>query len=225
MPIKLINLKLFGYAFLILLIWNCKDKPKEQHDKIVLPELEFWESQPTNTLPYSLKYDPDSIIDFFYTIDNYKNNNEISELNSFNELFTDSTLFSVKDDLLAKKELAYPYTGNGYFFKKLPDIGTHKVLLFMYENREQENYLPYVELQVFNKDKTLIDKMIVAGGFTKDCTWNRSFSIDKNYRISITDTESCFNAEKEKVVDEKTVTHQYGLQENGHIMNIEKKLV
>lgn len=225
MLIKIRNLSVMLFSVVLLLIAACKEKPESQHDKIALPKIDFWGSQPTSSLPFDFKYDPDSIIDFFYTIDNFKDNGNISELNSFNELFTDSTLFLDTDHLMARKESAYPYTGKGYFFKKLPDMGSHKVLLFMYQNREQENYLPYVELQVFDKDKNLVDKMIVAGGFTEDCTWNRSFSIDKDYRISITDTESCFNTEKEKIVDEKTVTHLYRLQENGHIAEIEKKVV
>ncbi len=223
MLIKIRNLNILFFSFVFLLMINCKDKPNLQHEKIVLPKINFWESQPSSSLPFEFKYHPDSIMDFFYTIENYKSTGKIAAQNSFNTLFSDATLFRVSDDLMAKDENGYPYKGNAYFFKKLPDFHNHKIMLFTYENSNQEYYLPYMELQTFDKDKLLIDKMIVAGGFAKDCSWNRSFSIDKNFTLTVTDTESCFDTEKEDIVDEKTIVWKYQIQENGRILEIKEK--
>lgn len=173
-------------------------------------------------LPYAFVFDKDSILDYHYTLEAFESSNKIDKNAKLNTYFSDSTTFLNDEELMIMESKNYPFIGEGYFYTRLPDINNLKVLVFTYQNIEEPETLPYFELQTFDENHKVIDKLILAGGINYDCSWDRQFSIDKNYNIIIIDNESCFDPEDEKQVLTKTFKNTYKVENDGVIAVVEK---
>jgi len=177
-----------------------------------------WETVNIQKLPFEFNYKYDSILDYYYTLDYFSSKKLIDTSSKLNYYFSDSTSFFPKEDLMIIESKNYPYIGKGYFHKRLPDVNNNKVLVFIYQNTTEEETLPYFELQTFNKNNEAIDKLIIAGGINFDCSWDRKFSIDEDYTITITDKEACFDMEDEKEIGKRIINTQYQIKEDGSIV-------
>ena len=216
-------MRVFIYLFIYLFIsctTNNKNETLLKSKKTVL-NLKI-DTIPITKLPYSFKYIYDSISTQSKSIDSFLKKKLINKESKLNNLFSDSTSFSSKETLNIVKYINFPYSGNAYFFKKLPNLNEIKLLLFIYENKNHDYNLPYFELQTFNKENKNIDKLIVAGAREYECSWDRSFSIDKNYLITISNIESCYDIEEEKKIDKKEYLIQYKINKKGLFKIIKK---
>ncbi len=175
-------------------------------------------------LPYAFAFDKDSILDYYYTLQAFENSNKIDENATLNSYFSDSTTFFDDENLFITDSKNYPYIGKGYFYTRLPNINAIKVLIFTYQNTEEAETLPYFEIQTFNDNNQVIDKLILAGGINYDCSWDRQFSIDEDYNIIVIDNESCFNPEDEKQILTKTIQSQYKVGNDGQIEKLDSEV-
>jgi hypothetical protein len=213
---------------LIIFILNLTACKKQSATEKTLPEITTttdWEAVSVQKLPFEFNYKYDSILDYYYTLDYFSKRKLIDTSSTLNQFFSDSTSFKPKEDLFITESKNYPYVGKGYFHKRLPDVNKHKVLIFIYQNTLEEETLPYFELQTFNEENLIIDKVIIAGGINYDCSWDRKFSIDNNYIITITDIEACYDIEDEKEIGKRTLNTQYQIKEDGYIIVLEKEAV
>ncbi len=213
---------------LIVFILNLTACKKQTATEETLPEVTTaieWEAVSIQKLPFSFNFKYDSILDYYYTLDYFSKRKLIDTSSKLNHYFSDSTSFLPKEDLFITESKNYPYLGKGYFHKRLPDINKHKVMVFIYQNTQEEETLPYFELQTFNNENHVIDKIIIAGGINDDCSWDRKFSIDKNYIITITDKEACYDIEDEKEIGKRTLKTQYQIKEDGSIIVFEEEVV
>ncbi len=213
---------------LLIFILNLTACKKQIATEKNLPEITTvidWKAIPVQKLPFSYYYKYDSILDYYYTLDYFSKRKLIDTTSELNQYFSDSTSFLPEEDLMIIESKNYPYVGKGYFHKRLPDVNKHKVLVFIYQNTQEEETLPYFELQTFNEDNLVIDKIIIIGGINDDCSWDRQFSIDENYIISITDKEACYDIEDEKEIGKRILNTQYQIKEDGSIVALENKAV
>ncbi|MDY7394253.1 hypothetical protein UMM65_03300 [Aureibaculum sp. 2210JD6-5] len=202
---------------IIITFTACKNK-KETDTKVEdLISINDFDSIAIQKLPYAFAFDKDSILDYHYTLEAFEQNGKIDKNAKLNTYFSDSTAFLKDEDLMITESKNYPYIGEGYFYTRLPNINDIKVLIFTYHNTEEPETLPYFELQTFNENNKVVDKLILAGGINYDCSWDRQFSIDKDYNIIIIDNESCFDPEDEKQILTKTVQTQYKIGNDGQI--------
>lgn len=133
-----------------------------------------------------------------------------------NALFSDSTIlhppFLYTD---------HPNDLKGQFYKRLPDVGNHRVLLFVYFNGEWVpdgmNKSTTVELQIFDTNNRLIDKMIIADGVEGNCSWYRTFEVDEDYKINIKNKFSCIETNETKDLNQMFI-----INENGSIVEMFK---
>ncbi len=177
-----------------------------------------WDTVSIKKLPYRYSYDYND--DFLFAlIDSLKQKDIINEKSVLNTLFSNKTKFKMSETLYPKEELAYPYQGKAYFYKRLPDHNQCKVLLFIYSNKEQDYYLPYFELQTIDSRDKVVDKLIVVGGRSYECSWDRSFEIDENYTIKIIDKQSCYDLEEEKEVEHMEYVNEYKIDRYGYFKN------
>ncbi|MET2984639.1 hypothetical protein [Aureibaculum conchae] len=176
-----------------------------------------FDSITVQNLPYAFSFDKDSVFDYHYTLEAFETRNKIDKDAKLNTYFSDSTTFSNDEELMIMESKNYPFIGKGFFYERLPDIDNVKVLIFTYQNTEEAETLPYFEIQTFDENHNVIDKLIVAGGINYDCSWDRQFAIDTTYKITIVDNESCFDPEDEKQVLTKTIQTQYKIRDDGKI--------
>ena len=177
-----------------------------------------WDNIPIKKLPYKFSYVYDSIAEI-KQMSHIKNILETET--SINSLFSDNTIFKIKDSLFAKNG-AYPYKGKGFFYERLPDKDNNKVILFVYENREQDYNLPYFELQIIDDDNDTKDKLIVVGAITYECGWNRNFIINKDYIVTVNDIEYCYDIENDKEIERREFSNRYKLTKEGMFKIIKK---
>ncbi|HBK71879.1 MAG TPA: hypothetical protein DDZ39_09540 [Flavobacteriaceae bacterium] len=209
----------FISAILITSLIACKEQKKIDNNLTEESLLTTdWKTIDIQKLPFEFNYKYDSILDYYYTLDYFSKRKLINTGSELNQFFSDSTSFFPKEDLMITESKNYPYIGKGYFYKRLPDVNNNKVLVFIYQNIQEEETLPYFEMQTFNKNNKAIDKLIIAGGINFDCSWDRKFSIDEDYTITITDKEACFDMEDEKEIGKRTINTQYQIKEDGSIV-------
>jgi len=176
-------------------------------------------------LPYAFAFDKDSLLDYHYTLEAFETRNKIDKDAKLNTYFSDSTTFLNSEELMIMESKNYPYIGKGFFYQRLPDIDNIKVLIFTYQNTEEAETLPYFEIQTFDENNRIIDKLILAGGINYECSWDRQFYIDQDYKIIIIDNESCFDPEDEKRVLTKTFENTYKVKKDGVIEVIKKSIL
>ena len=203
----------------------CKNKIDTETKDNDLTSLNDFDSIAIQQLPYSFAFDKDSILDYFYTLEAFESGNKIIKDSKLNTYFSDSTSFLDTENLFITDSKNYPYVGEGYFFKRLPNINTIKVLVFTYQNTKEAETLPYFEIQTFDENHKVIDKLILAGGINYDCSWDRQFAIDTNYTITIIDNESCFDPENEEQILTKTFENSYKINNEGVIETVEKTVL
>ncbi|QCX38773.1 hypothetical protein FF125_10125 [Aureibaculum algae] len=206
-------------ATLIVLLFFAACKKQNKLDPKVkdLISLNDFDSISVQELPFSFAFDKDSILDYHYTLESFERRNLIDKNAKLNTYFSDSTTFLNSENLFITDSENYPYIGEGYFYTRLPNINEIKVLVFTYQNTDEQETLPYFELQTIDENNKVIDKLILAGGINYDCSWDRQFSIDETYTINIIDNESCFDPEDEKQILTKTVKTAYKVDNDGHI--------
>jgi len=218
---------IFQISLLIFILNLIACKKQIATDK-TLPDVTTatnWEAVSVQKLPFEFNYKYDSILDYYYTLDYFSKRKLIDTATKLNHYFSDSTSFLPKENLFITESKNYPYVGKGYFHKRLPDVNKHKVLIFIYQNTQEEETLPYFELQTFNEENLVVDKIIIAGGINYDCSWDRKFSIDESYLITITDKEACYDIEDEKEIGKRLYNTQYQIKEDGSIKVLEKEAV
>lgn len=208
----------FVAVVIIVLVFAACKKQKETvtnvNDRSAVND---FDSIAIQKLPYSFAFDKDSILDYHYTLETFESTSKIDKNAKLNSYFSDSTVFYDNENLFITDSKNYPYKGEAYFYTRLPNINDIKVLIFTYENSEEPETLPYFEIQTFDKNNTIIDKLILAGGINYDCSWDRQYAIDNDYKIIIIDNESCFNPEDEMQELKKTIKTHYKIGNNGII--------
>lgn len=216
-------MRLFIYLFIYLLI-GCRVSESNEEKNIQKTILKTsktfnWDSIPIKNTPYTYSYDYNN--DFLFAlIDSLRERNEITQNSKLNSLFSNKTKFKTREDLYPKEDAQYPYQGEAYFYKRLPNKDKCKVLLFVYKNKEQDYYLPYFELQTINANNNTVDKLIVVGGKSYECSWDRSFHIDENYIIKIIDEQSCYDIEEEKEIEREEYINEYRIDTYGYFKKI-----
>jgi len=185
-------------------------KPKE---KFINSKIE-WNKTKISTLPYKFDYTSINTDKFRNTFDIKKNEN--SEIN---KLFSDQTKFRVKEKIYP---IDYIHKGNAYFFKRLPNIGDIKVIIYIYYSSDADDYYaPFLELQTVSKKNEIIDKIIIGGIREYECGWDRSVIINKNYNIYLKDYQYCYDIEEDKLVEEKEFRNKFRINSKGNIKKIE----
>ncbi len=204
-------------VLIILVLTACKKQKKTDNSLKELTNITDWETVDIQQLPFEFSYNYDSIIDYYYTLSYFSERKLIENDAHLNQYFSDSTSFLPNENLFIIESKNYPYLGKGYFYKRLPDVNKHKVLIFIYQNLQEEETLPYFELQIFNENNDLVDKIIIAGGINYDCSWDRKFNINTNYLLTIIDKEACYDIEDEKEIGKRIINTQYQIKEDGSI--------
>ncbi|WP_338794242.1 hypothetical protein [Bernardetia sp. MNP-M8] len=144
-------------------------------------------------------------------------------VNPLNVIFSDSTSFSIADqlnELTPISEYSYPYKGKAFFLERLPDIHDFKVIVFIYTNTNQDYYLPYLELQLLDSTDTITDKLIIVGSKEYECSWKRSCYISKSYTIEITDKEQCYDMMDNITISEDIFKTKYLVSREGKFVEI-----
>jgi hypothetical protein len=171
-------------------------------------------SQTRNSTNIPVNIDAVETTDLPFSFD--KNSVQFDSLKNqeINVLFVDSTVlfppFLYTD---------HPNNIQGRFYRRLPNVGSYRVLLFIYFNTEWlsdgMNKSTTVELQVFNINNQIVDKMIIADGVEGDCSWHRSFEIGRDYYVNIKNRFSCFETN-----DTIELNQVFKINENGNIVEI-----
>lgn len=164
----------------------------------------------SETLPYHYSY-PENIGDV-YTLNDFLKNENYKSYPRLDSVFSPGTALTMRE-----KQYGHPYTGKARFFKRLPDVQGKKVLLFAYWDQQTDYKLPTIELQTFDEHLKVIDKMIVVDGTNYECSWNRSFTLSKDYALTIKDEDVCWDVENDKKASDKTSVHDYMLGPDGKI--------
>lgn len=167
------------------------------------------DSVPQEKLPFLLEKDISDL---------YKYQTQYVDLN---KLFSDSTI--LQEPFLYSNS---PNQLQGSFYKRLEDKGRNKILLFTYFDSEYGSdgmsKTPTVELQVFDTNNELVDKMIVFAGIEGFSSWYRTFSIDTNYIITVNNKFILIDDsdEREATIDkEKILQRQYWISDGGKILD------
>jgi len=204
-------------VLIIIVLTACKKQKNTDNSLKELTTITDWKTVDIQQLPFEFSYNYDSIIDYYYTLSYFSERKLIDNDAYLNQYFSDSTSFLPNENLFITESTNYPYIGKGFFFKRLPDVNKHKVLIFIYQNLQEEETLPYFELQIFNENNDLVDKIIIVGGINYDCSWDRKFNIDTNYKLTVIDKEACYDIEDEKEIGKRIINTQYQIKENGSI--------
>ncbi|WP_198519959.1 hypothetical protein [Olleya sp. Bg11-27] len=160
-------------------------------------------------LPYSFQYDYENPLIEKMTIEQFFKNRENHIANVF---FSDSTNLTSN----TFQHINYkPYVGKGVFVKKFPDFKTNKLMLFAYDHSSLNYFLPIFELQMFDENDKIIDKLIVVGGREYECGWNRYFKIEKNFTILIHNSEFCYDIEEDKEIFRNEIDTKYKITLSG----------
>ena len=208
---------LLAIIVIVLTFTACKKQKKLDTKVKDLISINDFDSISIQKLPYAFAFDKDSVLDYHYTLEAFERRNKIDKNAKLNTYFSDSTTFLDNENLFITDSKNYPYIGEGYFYARLQNINDIKVLIFTYQNTEEAETLPYFEIQTVDESHKIIDKLIIAGGINYDCSWDRKYSIDKDYNITIIDNESCFDPEDEKQILTKTMLTKYKIGNDGHI--------
>lgn len=119
----------------------------------------------------------------------------------------------------------HPSKDKASFFKRLPDIGENKLILFVYQDSEAQGQFPTVELQLFDKHNQITDKMIVADGVNHEgCKWYRSFTYSKDTLLTLIDTDNCYNLDKVIKSPPRSIIFLYKIHSKGKIVRYFKKV-
>ena len=112
------------------------------------------------------------------------------------------------------------------FYKRLPDIGGNKVVIFSYQSAFS-HYMEYptFELQTFDKSNICIDKVIIALGLFDECVWRRSVIFNENYLIILKDSLVCYDSDSDENENDNVIVmcqsedvHSYKINNNGFIV-------
>lgn len=141
------------------------------------------------------------------------------ELNELDILFSKNT---VSDELSEYEGNGHPSSKQGYFALRLPDVNGNKVLIYNYYDGEASDYkLCTMEIQIFNRNLDLMDKLIIEDGIAYECSWKRTFSIDSNYQIITSDYSGCIEElDSDKMINEKTYKGLYKILDTGKIVQV-----
>ena len=105
----------------------------------------------------------------------------------------------------------------------MPDINENSVLLFAYWDKDTDYRLPTIELQTFDSQGKIINKMIVADSINYECSWIRSFEILKDYVLKITDEHVCWDVETDQKILGNKQSFNFHIDNEGKILD--EKLV
>ena len=144
-------------------------------------------------------------IDLFECIDKNKKH-------PLNDLFSDSTF--LKDRFY---RYGHPCKAEAVFYKRLPDLYGFRILLFTYHDKS-EYKLPSIEVQIFDNNNKIIDKMIVAEATDYECAWRRSFEYTKDGLIKITDSDRCIDVTEDTVARKEVNVFYYKINTTGRII-------
>lgn len=146
-------------------------------------------------------------------------------LNELDVMFSVNTEYETKAN---HYDNGHPSKKQGYFGLRLPDIDHNRVLLFSYYDGEASDYKTCtIELQIFNDKNVLVDKMIIQDGLYYECGWKRTFSISKNYSLTVNDLSYCaelgdVNVEK---YDEIEIVSRYKISNEERIKKISESIL
>lgn len=181
----------------------CKSKGQDKPSDLLA-------TVPSEPLPFHYSY-LDNIGDI-YTLNDFLKNEKYTGHAKLDSLFSPGTTLTMREG-----QYGHPYSGKARFFKRLPDVHGKKVLLFAYWDQQTDYKLPTIELQTFDNQLKVIDKMIVVDGTNYECSWNRSFTLSKDYVLNVKDEDVCWDIENGKKASDKTKTHTYTLDPDGKI--------
>lgn len=219
---------LFPNLLILIVILSCGSKAKSNighnEDSSTIQQSIDWSTILVDTLPFKYQLAISEYRSWEYNIESFFNHFGIKNRNDkLNVLFSDSTeLYN------APFYSGHPNKVSGYFFKRFPDICGNRILLFVSLDKESDlegGPKPInMELQTFDKDNQLIDKIIVYEIIPNECTWSRGFEYEKNF-IEITDILYCvdINTDNNNVLSDSTVFHDYQIKDNGKIVRYYKQ--
>lgn len=193
-------------AFLTILLWLAGpvSSAQEKNPKKVIFEFKDYPTQLNVDL---VNYTPEM---FFKTMGITFEDNPVSQL------------FSPKTEL-NNRVIPYdhPLEGTAFLLKKiLPQKGQFQLYLFTYWNTGYSNEfhikLPTIELQVFDKNQNLVDKIIVVDGALSECEWKRRFTLYSDFTFETIDRDSCWQLDGSQFDAEEQVI-QYHIDETGDI--------
>lgn len=126
------------------------------------------------------------------------------------------------------EELIKPSNEPGYYFCRLPDFDTFKLVLFA--SSDENIVLNYnarniwLELQIIDQNNIVTDKMIVYFFLGGECSIRRSFTIVENGRLNIEDREVCVDlfGEPGDIATNKTTNLIYKISDLGKLIKVEK---
>jgi|GEM_PF-3599832 len=179
-------------------------------------QLIHWGSVKTEPLPFIYNYPIDSVssVNGFFE---YEKTPRLHQ--QINQLF--SPLTPLNHYVFQN---GHPSKDKGSFFKRLPDIGENKLVLFVYQDAEAQGQLPTIQLQVFDNKNQITDKMIVADAVNhEDCEWYRSFTYSKDTLLTLIDTDNCYNLDNEIKSPPRSITFLYKIKPTGKIVRYFKK--
>lgn len=171
----------------------------------------------SNKILYEFKEYSSKVSSPEYTLKNFFNDNHVvyDENNSLNSLFQPNT------PLNSMVNHRKPYTGEAKFFKEIHLDKNLKILLFAYlDPDEQDSYLNLftIEMQIFDKNYNVIDKMIVVDGALAECSINKRIRLYKNRNFEIIENEICLDIEEnDRLLSEQTKVTYYYIDKNGKI--------
>lgn len=143
------------------------------------------------------------------------------ELDELDVLFSNNT---ISEGLKNYEGNGHPSKKQGYFALQLPSINNAKILLYTYYDNSASDYKSCtIELQIFDEAKKLIDKKIIQDAVNYECGWKRTFSIDKNYHLIITDISSCYDIHEEKIISSQEKHSVFTITNTGKIIKVDNK--
>ena len=194
---------------------NVKEGAKREHSGTIIQEERKnqnpidesnWEKTEITQLPFRYNYPLHAEnIDLFECIDKNKKH-------PLNDLFSDSTL--LQDRFY---RYGHPCKAEAVCYKRLPDLYGFRILLFTYHDKS-EYKLPSIELQIFDDNDKIIDKMIVAEATDYECAWRRSFEYTKDGLIKITDSDRCVDVTEDTVARKELNVFYYKIHATGRII-------
>jgi hypothetical protein len=81
------------------------------------------------------------------------------------------------------------------FFKRLPDTGKYKVLIFRYLNQGDNDSYPAYAMQTVDSVGASVDNLSISATMPGGYSWSRSFTCDSNYIITVVDSIECLSSD------------------------------
>lgn len=120
------------------------------------------------------------------------------------------------------------YTGSGLdstirFYKRLPNVGECKVVMFAYRNQDDFASYPAFELQTFDAEDHFVDRLVVASSTWGERSWRRSFVCDENYMITVSDNITVLEIddglnENPEIIYARTTEQTYKVNKDGYFV-------